>query len=263
MVGHLLLRGMLVGAIAGLLAFGFARVVGEPQIERAIAFEEQLAHANQDHTNHDHADHQHGNDAGHAGQHHEHAEHVGPEPVSRTTQAGLGLFTGVVIYGAAIGGLFALVFAFAIGRIGDLGPRATAALLALGGFVAIVLIPAIKYPPNPPAVGSADTIGARTALFFAMLALSIAATVAAVALAQRLRARLGAWNAAIIAGAAFVVVVALVGIVLPDINEVPQAFSAVVLWRFRVASLGIQVVLWTTIGLLFGALTERAARQKV
>jgi hypothetical protein len=32
-----------------------------------------------------------------------------------------------------------------------------------------------------------------------------------------------------------------------------------VLWRFRVAALGIQVVLWTTIGLLFGALTERAA----
>lgn len=252
MVGHLLLRGMLVGAIAGLLAFGFAKVFGEPQVDRAIAFEEQLAHAG-------HADHPPRNDADHAGHHHDHAEHAEDEPVSRTTQAGLGLFTGIVIYGAAIGGLFALVFAFAIGRVGSLGARATAALLALGGFVAIVLVPAIKYPPSPPAVGSADTIGARTALFFTMLALSILAMVAAVALARRLRPRLGAWNAAIIAGAAFVVVVALVQLALPAINEVPQAFSAVVLWRFRLAALGIQVVLWTTIGLLFGALAERAA----
>ena len=42
------------------------------------------------------------------------------------------------------------------------------------------------------------------------------------------------------------------------INEVPETFSAVVLWRFRVASLGIQLILWTTIGLLFGALTEKS-----
>ena len=42
MVGALLLRGMLVGVVAGLLAFGFAEIFGEPQVEHAIAFEEQL-----------------------------------------------------------------------------------------------------------------------------------------------------------------------------------------------------------------------------
>ena len=252
MVGQLLLRGMLVGVVAGLLAFGFAEVFGEPQVDRAIAFEAQQAHAGHEHADHPHGDHA---DAGH----HDNAEE---EPVSRATQAGLGLFTGMVIYGAAIGGLFALVFAFASGRIGELGPRATAALLALAAFVAIAVVPAIKYPPNPPAVGSADTIGARTALFFAMLALSVAALVAAVALARRLRARFGAWNAAVIAGAVFILVIALVQFALPEINEVPQDFSAVVLWRFRLASLGIQAVLWTTIGLVFGALTERATARR-
>ncbi len=40
MVGKLLLRGMLVGLIAGILAFAFARVYGEPQVDKAIAFEE-------------------------------------------------------------------------------------------------------------------------------------------------------------------------------------------------------------------------------
>ena len=258
MVGHLLLRGMLVGVVAGLLAFGFAKLFGEPPIERAIAFEAQMgSHAGHTHS-HDHA----GQGAG-SGDHADHADHSTGEPeaelVSRGTQAGLGLLTGMVVYGAAIGGLFALAFAFVHGRIGDQGPRATAALLALAGFVAMVLVPAIKYPANPPAVGDPATIGARTALFFTMLTLSIAALAAAVALARKLQARFGAWDAALIAGAVFVVAIALVQYALPAVNEVPDHFSAIVLWRFRVASLGMHLVLWATIGLLFGFLSERAA----
>jgi hypothetical protein len=35
-------------------------------------------------------------------------------------------------------------------------------------------------------------------------------------------------------------------------------FSAVVLWDFRIVSLGLHAVLWTTIGLLFGFFAERA-----
>ena len=253
MVGHLLLRGMLVGVVAGLLAFGFAKLFGEPPIERAIAFEAQMG---------SHAGHSHDH-AGHGAGLGNHADHPTGNPetelVSRGTQAGLGLLTGMVVYGAAIGGLFALAFAFVHGRIGDQGPRATAALLALAGFVAMVLVPAIKYPANPPAVGDPATIGARTALFFIMLALSVVVLAAAVALARRLQTHFGAWDAALIAGAAFVVTIALVQYALPAVNEVPDHFSAVVLWRFRVASLGMHLVLWATIGLLFGFLSERAA----
>lgn len=232
MVGSLLLRGMLVGIVAGLLAFGVAKVFGEPMVDRAIAFEEQTSEAK--------------------------GEAPEPELVSRPTQAGIGLFTGVIVYGAAIGGLFALVFAFVHGRVGSFGARSTAALLALAGFVSIVLVPDLKYPPNPPAVGNPDTIGSRTGLFFTMIVISVAALVIAIRLARRLAARHGGWNAALIAAAAYVVIVVVGQYALPGINEVPEQFSAVVLWQFRVASLGIHVVLWGAIGLLFGALTERA-----
>jgi magnesium-transporting ATPase (P-type) len=230
-VGNLLLRGMIVGVIAGLLAFGFARVFGEPQVDRAIAFEEQMAQAR--------------------------GEAPEPELVSRSTQAGLGLLAGLLGYAAAMGGLFALVFAFVQGRISHLGPRATSALIALAAFIAIIVVPGLKYPANPPSVGDPETIRARTALFFIMLAASVAAAAFAVSLARRLWQRWGGWNAAIVAGLAFVAVIAIVQAALPDINEVPEQFSAVVLWRFRMASLGIQFVLWATIGLLFGLLTER------
>ena len=231
MVGKLLLRGMLVGLIAGILAFAFARVYGEPQVDKAIAFEEQKAQA-----------------AGEAPE---------EEIVSRTTQAGIGLATGVLVYGAALGGIFSLVFAFAYGRLGSLGPRGTSALLAVLGFVAVIVIPGLKYPANPPAVGNPETIGYRTELFFIMILVSVAAMVAAVGLAQRLWKQLGAWNAAIVAALAYLVVFALVKAALPNINEVPEDFSAMVLWQFRVASLGIQLVLWAVIGLAFGAVVER------
>lgn len=231
MVGNLLLRGMLAGFVAGILAFCFAEIFGEPQVDRAIAFEEQMAQA--------------------AG------DMQMPELVSRPVQSGIGLFAGVVVYGAAMGGLLALAFAYVQGRSSHLRPRATSLLLALGAFLTIAVVPDIKYPANPPSIGHPDTIVYRTELFLAMLVTSLVALVLAVALARRLQSRTGAWNAYLIAGAAFVAVIAITQILLPSINEVPDQFSAVVLWRFRLASLGIQLVIWATIGLLFGALTER------
>jgi hypothetical protein len=229
---------MIVGVIAGLCAFGFARVFGEPQVDRAIAFEEQSAAAEQ----------------AASGQ----PAMEEPEIVSRATQAGIGLLTGVVVYGAAVGGLFSLVFAYAYGRVGRLGPRGTAALLAVGGFIAVILVPFIKYPATPPAVGSPETIGARTELYFVMIVVSLAAAVASISLAQRLWARHGAWNASIIAGLAFIVVIAIAQYALPTVNEVPETFSADLLWRFRTASLGINVIIWAVIGLGFGAVAEHS-----
>jgi hypothetical protein len=66
-----------------------------------------------------------------------------------------------------------------------------------------------------------------------------------------------AWNAALVAGAAYVTVIAACMLVLPAVNEVPADFSATTLWRFRLASLGTEAVLWTSLGVAFGALAEK------
>src|SRR5262249_30202427 len=42
MVGTLLARGMLIGLLAGLLSFAFLKIVGEPAVDRATAFETQV-----------------------------------------------------------------------------------------------------------------------------------------------------------------------------------------------------------------------------
>lgn len=245
MVGGLLLRGMLAGIIAGLLAFGFARVFGEPQVDRAIAFEAQMAQGGHSHEKAQ-AGHSHGGDE---------ADELAL--VSREMQSSIGLLTAVVVYGAGLGGLFALVFAFAYGRLGDFDPRSLAALLAIAAFLAVYLVPALKYPANAPSVGLPETIGYRTGLYFFMVVYSIAALAFVVSIGRHLAARFGKWNGWLAAGAAFIVIVAIGQALLPDINEVPADFPAVVLWRFRVASTGTQVLLWGAIGLVFGFLAER------
>ena len=235
MVGNMLMRGMLIGLVAALVAFGFARVFGEPQVDRAIAFEEKM-------------------DA---------AKGEAPEPVlvSRGVQSSVGLLTGIIGYGVGIGGLFSLVFAYSYGRVGRLSPKTLAVLLAAAGFFAIIIVPELKYPANPPSVGNPDTIGIRTELYFFMILLSIVALVLAIKVGRRLAKHYGGWGASIMAGILYIVIIGVVQSLLPSINEVPNDFPAVVLWQFRVASLGIQLILWCVLGLAFGLLTERSLKQ--
>jgi predicted cobalt transporter CbtA len=96
-----------------------------------------------------------------------------------------------------------------------------------------------------------------------MITISIAAMIGAVVLRQRLLPRRGAWPASLTAAACYVVAVAIAQLVLPRINETPDGFSATALWDFRIASLGMQFVMWAVIGLLFGWLTERAMARDV
>jgi len=130
-------------------------------------------------------------------------------------------------------------------------------MVATLGFVTLILVPQIKYPANPPSVVEPDTIAVRTALYFMMIALSVITAVAATSTARQLARRLGGWNSAMIGGVAYLIAVAVAMLILPPVNEVPADFSATTLWNFRLASLGIQAVLWTAFGLIFGVLAER------
>ncbi len=230
----LLVRGMLAGLFAGLLVFALARWIGEPQVDRAIAFETAMDRAN--------------------------GEPPEPVIVSRRIQASLGLLTATVVDGTALGGIFALVFAFAFGRMPVTSPRTLSALLAGLAFVTLAVVPALKYPANPPSVGRPATIGMRTAAYFLLIAFSVLAMVIATEVERWLHARWGGWNASAAAGAVFVVVMFLASRLLPDINEVPAGFPVTVLWKFRVAAMEMQVLLWSVLGLLFGWLAEKSLR---
>jgi predicted cobalt transporter CbtA len=244
---RLIARGLLAGLVGAVLAFVFARLCAEPIIGRAIAYEDGRTEAAQSQGVHDH----------------------GVELFSRGVQANAGLGFGVLLFGLAMGALFAVVFCLAYMRAEDTAPQRLSARLAAGAFVAAYLVPFAKYPPNPPAVGQSDTIGMRTGWYLLAVLVSVVLAVAAVWLARRLTARLGGWNAGVVAVEAYVVVIAVVYVLLPTVGETPQplrdasgaiiypGFPADVLYEFRLVSLGTQLLLWAAIGLIFGRLAGR------
>jgi hypothetical protein len=238
MARSLLIRGMLAGLAAGLVAFVVARVFGEGSVAQAIAFES-------------------GNAAGHG------AGHGGEEElVGRGTQAGLGLLTATLIYGVGLGGIFALVFAAMSGRVGAFGARTLSGLLALGAFVTVGLVPFLKYPPNPPAVGDGGTIGRRSGLFLALIGISLLVAVAAVIAGRRLAPVIGGWDASIVAAVGYVLVMVAVHRLMPAVQEVGADFPATTLYEFRVSSLAVQASVWATLGLTFGLLAERGLQPR-
>jgi predicted cobalt transporter CbtA len=141
--------------------------------------------------------------------------------------------------------------------------------VAGGMLLSLYIVPALKYPANPPAVSLDETIRQRTLLYLLMVVLSGALFVGAVYLGRQLAARLGAWNATLAAAGAYVVAIAVVMLVLPTIDETPgplrddagtiiyQGFPADDLYQFRLFSLGTQVVMWATIALVFAPLAAR------
>ncbi|OBI17511.1 CbtA family protein [Mycobacterium sp. E2497] len=240
-------RGLLAGAIGAALAFVFARLCAEPVIGRAIAFEDGRADAENAHGVHEH----------------------GAELFSRGVQSNAGLGFGVLIFGVAVGALFAVLFCVVMARAKDVGVRALSLLLAAAAFVAVYLVPFVKYPPNPPAVGQADTVGTRTGWYLVMVLASVVLALAAVWLARLLASRFGAWHGWLLAAGAYVAAVAVVMLLLPSVDETPEplldasgtivypGFPADVLYQFRLLALAAQLVLWVTIGVVFATLAGR------
>lgn len=228
MLGKLLIYGLVAGLCGGVLAAAFAALAGEPVIGAAVARESG------------------------------HGQAAVPALVSREVQGSVGLLASAGLYGLALGGLFALVFAVVYGRVGTASPRSTAYGLAAAAFVVVFLVPFLKYPATPPGAAPADTIGERTALYATMLAISVLAAVAAARLRPALAPRLGDHGSLLAAGGVFLALVVGAGQSLPPAAAVPADYPAEILWQFREASVGTQTVMWLAIGLVFGVAAQRA-----
>lgn len=247
----LVLRGLLAGVIAGLLAGAVAFVVGEPNVDRAIAYEESQAAA----TEHSHGD-AHGSSEEASGGH-SHGDDSAVE-ISRGTQK-FGLFLATMLSGAALGSVLGAVI-YLVRRANLLARHneSVRVLLVTGAcYLAVVFVPFLLYPANPPAVGDPDTITARTLQWVAAVILG---TIAVVAAGYTARAVAGAQPALRLAAPvlAGVVVVAIGWLLLPGAEAAPEGFSASLMWSFRLASLATTATLWFALAVIFATLTERA-----
>ena len=215
-------RGATAGAVAGLVSSLWSLLLVEPVLQRAIDL-----------------------------------EGGGDGPVSRPLQRLVGLPVGTVLVGVAVGLLFALAYRALPSRV---PPWSRSLGLAMAAFLALVLVPQLVYPANPPGVGSAETIGQRTGGYLVAVLLGVAVVVSAYA-ALRDLARRGV-SAPVRHSAVALGAVLIVGVgyrLLPPFPD-PVDAPASLVWQFRVLSLGGQAVLYAVLGAVFGALSERAAQ---
>lgn len=246
-----LVRGLIAGLVAGIATFLVAYAVGEPPVDAAIVLEE-AGSADEPVAGSDH-DH----DDAEATDGHVHSSGGAAETVvTRGDQKTWGLLTGTLAIGLALGGVVSLVAAGAVGRMGLLMPGQSTAVVALVGFVSFALVPFLKYPANPPAVGSGDTIGDRTALYFGFVLVSVLAGVLATYAAVRLFPVLGSYAAVVVPAVGYLVVVVAAGRLLPAVDEVGD-FPADTLWSFRLASLLTLATLWAVLGVVLSWLVSR------
>lgn len=241
--GSVLRRGVLAGVCAGLAAAVVIWLVVEPVIRRALAVEDARS--------------LHGGQSAPLALH----AHGDGEPlVSRAAQVVGGAVTSVLV-AVAVGVIFAVVFARLRERLPGRGDFGRSVVLAAVGFSAVSLLPALKIPSNPPAVGDPATVGRRTMLYAVVLLLGVAIALA-VPMVDRWIAGRGAaaptrWALDTVAA---VVLVSLVLVLVPGSPDtVPADVPAALLWDFRLASLAQLAVMWLTLGLVFGLLVERAA----
>jgi predicted cobalt transporter CbtA len=246
---NFLISAVMSGLVAGFVAFLVAHQVGEPSVERAIQIEEAGSAAASTHT--------HGaGETGPAG----HSHHEDGTVVTRENQRTWGLATGTLSVGTALGGLVALVAAGLMGRVGRLTPGQSTALVALLGFVSVALVPFLKYPATPPAVGNADTIGSRTTLYFVFLLISVLAAIASTVLGQRVWSRAGTYAGVLSGAGAYLVVIVVATVLMPTVDELGD-FPADTLWYFRESSLLTLAVMWATIGVVLTGLVGRLHQQ--
>jgi hypothetical protein len=243
-------RYLVPGVAAGLAAFAFSRVMIEPIIGAAVDYEGVRAHA----------------EAQLIGGGHDH----GHELFTRGVQQNFGAAVGVIAFSLVMGVLFAVAYATiraALSRRGyNPDPSAMALLLSAGMFVAIALMPGLKYPANPPTVGLEETVAERSSTFLTITVISVVTAAVAVAAALAWSRRRGIWPAAALAGSAYLAVMVGAMVLLPNFDEVPgpltgpdgivlDGFPAAALADFRVFSLVNQGLLWLVIGATAACLT--------
>lgn len=228
---RVLLNGVIAGLAGGIAFAAFMLLVGRGPINDALHYEEALAHETDG------------------------ASHVHDALFSQGVQE-IGGAIGLIIFGIALGVIFAITLAAMAPKLGHLGPLQSATRLGMIGFLVIVIVPFMKYPANPPAVGDPDTVNERTILYFAVLALSIALANGAWSFVQRVErtALTRTWLGATI----YALGLALIFLALPGADRIDAPADLV--WNFRLASLGGLAATWAVMSLTMGTLLTRQAQ---
>ena len=219
---------LLAGVIAGTILGVMNQVAVEPYIERAIELEMQ--------------------NTVQSGQVIDSDEFT----AYRFWQKGGEIVAGTIL-GLSIGSLFGIVFAYTHSSIPGSNNKKKALIVAGIMWFVLFLMPALKYPANPPAVGDPETIYYRQTLYVAFLAIS---GFSALGLAFLYR-RMGSLNIKkTIIPAAYAAIIAGAYLAMPSSPDPINAPMDLVI-GFRAASAITLSIFWGLLGVIFGSFWDK------
>lgn len=219
---------LLAGAIAGTILGAVNQVAVEPYIEHAIELEMQ--------------------NTAQSGQVINPAEFA----AYRFWQKGGEIVAGTIL-GLSIGSLFGIVFAYSRSSIPGSNNKKKALIVAGIMWFVLFLMPALKYPANPPAVGDPETIYYRQSLYVAFLAIS---GFSALGLAF-LYSKMGALNTRkAIIPAAYAAIIAGAYLAMPANPDPINAPTDLVI-SFRITSAFTISMFWALLGIIFGTFWDK------
>lgn len=214
------------GAIAGTMFGLINQILVEPYIDQAIAIEVQNTVAS--------------------------GESVDVDELVqyRLWQKG-GEIVAATILGTSISALFGIVYIYSRDSLPGSNNKKKGLILAGIMFFVIFLIPALKYPANPPAVGDPETIEYRESLYISMLVIS-GLTALGVAILYRSLGQTRRESRKIIVPTVYAVIIALAFVVLPA-NPDEITISSNLLMNFRIVSTITMGIFWGILGILLGS----------
>ena len=222
------------GAIAGTILGILNQALVEPYIDRAISIETQSAIKE--------------------------GEIVYPVELQnyRLWQKAGEIAAGAIL-GISLGALFGVVFVYSRSSLlllrSDSNIKKALILAGIMWFV-LFLIPALKYPANPPAVGDPDTIYYRQSLYISLLAISGFSALGLALLYRILGNRTNNKNRIIVVSLIYAAIIIGAFLVLPP-N--PDKITAPVdlVQGFRIASALTMTIFWGLLGITLGAFWDR------
>ena len=168
----------------------------------------------------------------------------------RLWQKGGEIVAGTIL-GTSISALFGIVYFYSRDSLPGSNNKKKGLILAGIMFFVIFLIPALKYPANPPAVGDPETIEYRESLYIGMLVIS-GFTALGVAILYRSLGQNRKESRKIIVPAIYAVIVAFAFAVLPN-NPDEVALSVDLLMNFRIVTTITMGIFWGALGILLGS----------
>jgi predicted cobalt transporter CbtA len=219
---------LLAGAIAGTILGAINQIAVEPYIDHAVELETH--NANQS------------------------SQIINPAEFTayRLWQRGGEMLAGTIL-GLSIGSLFGIVFAYTHNSVPGSNNKKKALIVAGIMWFVLFLIPALKYPANPPAVGDPETIYYRQSLYVAFLAIS---GFSALGLAFLYR-KMGALNIKkAIIPAAYAAIISGAYLAMPA-NPDPINAPMDLLMGFRITSAITISMFWGLLGVIFGTFWDK------